>query len=141
MLKKLVTIATFATALLFSAMPATADQDVTERVLNHHLQSFGAGDIEAVMMDYTEESVIILPNGVLRGKEQIAGLFQALFAEFGKPGMTFELTNTKMHDHLAYITWKAETQDNVYNFATDTYLIFGGKITHQTVAFDVTPKN
>lgn len=141
MFKKLTATAIATTALLFNPLPAFADQDVTERVLNHHLQSFGAGDVDAIMADYTHESVVVLPNGILKGKDQITGLFKALVSEFSKPGMTFNLTNTKIDDHLAYITWNAETQDNVYKFATDTFIIKGGKITHQTIAFDVMPKN
>jgi len=140
MFRKL-TVAAFAlAALVFAGHAAHADQDVTERVLNHHLQSFGAGNVAAIMEDYTDKSVIILPNGVLKGRGQIIGLYNALVAEFSKPGMKFKLTNTKIDDHLAYITWNAETQDNVYKFATDTFVIKGGKITHQTVAFDVTAK-
>lgn len=38
-----------------SIMPSTED------VLNHHLASLGAEDIEAVMEDYTEDSVILTP--------------------------------------------------------------------------------
>jgi hypothetical protein len=138
MLKKSILAAAIATVV---AVPlAHADQMTTEKVLNHHLQSFGAGDVNAIMADYTDESVVILPNGVLKGKTQITGLFKALVAEFGKPGMKFNLTNTKINDHVAYIVWNAETQDNSYKFATDTFVIEGGKITQQTIAFDVAPK-
>jgi hypothetical protein len=140
MFKKLASTAFVLTALVFAGHIAHADQVVTERVLNHHLQSFGSGNVAAIMEDYTDKSVIIVPNGVLKGREQIQGLFNVLVAEFSKPGMKFNLTNTKIDDHLAYITWNAETQDNVYNFATDTFVVRGGKIFHQTVAFDVTSK-
>jgi hypothetical protein len=112
----------------------------TEEVLNHHLESFGAGNIDEIMSGYTEESVVIVPGGVLKGKEQINGLYDALIAEFSKPGLQFELTDSKLDGPMAYITWKAETQDNVYSFATDTFIITDGKIAYQTVAFVVTPK-
>ncbi len=140
MFNKLIITTFTLVALGISGGAALADRDVTERVLNHHLQSFGSGNVAAIMEDYTDQSVIILPNGILKGRKQIKGLFNALVAEFSKPGMKFNLTNTKVDDHLAYITWNAETQDNVYNFATDTFVIMGGKIKHQTVAFHVTPK-
>lgn len=34
----------------------------TEVVLNHHLQAFAAGDVDETMKDYTEDSVLIVPD-------------------------------------------------------------------------------
>ena len=129
------------TSLILMFSSAQAHQEQTEAVLNHHLQSFGAGDVSAIMADYTENSVVVLPNGVLRGKSQIKGLFEALVTEFGKPGVIFNLTNTTLAGDIAYITWNAETPDNSYKYATDTYVVKRGKIAYQTVAFDVVAKN
>jgi hypothetical protein len=42
---------------------------------------------------------------------------------------------------VAYIVWTAETADNVYELATDTFLVRDGKIAVQTFAGKVTPKN
>jgi len=41
---------------------------------------------------------------------------------------------------VAFITWSAETADNVYEFATDTFVIRDEKIVTQTFAAKVTPK-
>ncbi len=68
-------------------------------------------NVGAIMEDYTDESIIALPNAALKGKAQIAGLFEALVAETGQEGVTFELTNSTVVDHVAYITWHAETPD------------------------------
>lgn len=141
MFKKIAITILAITTLIFGALPVYADQDVSERVLKNHLASFGAGDVDAILADYANDAVIILPNGILKGKEQIRGLFNALVAEFSKPGMVFNLTNTKVDNHLAYITWNADTHDTSYKFATDTFIIKGGKITHQTIAFDAVPKS
>jgi ketosteroid isomerase-like protein len=35
----------------------------TESVLGHHLSSVGAGDVDAIMEDFTEDSVIFTPDG------------------------------------------------------------------------------
>jgi ketosteroid isomerase-like protein len=116
------------------------DKATTEKVLTHHLTTFGAGDLEGVLSDYTEDSVVIIPNGVLRGKEAIKGLFTALIAEFGKPGTKFNMRQQTVEGDVAYIVWDAETPDNVYVFATDTLVVNNGKIKYQTVAFKVAPK-
>ena len=112
----------------------------TEEVLNKHLTAFGAGDVDALMEDYSEDSVIILQSGALEGPDAIRALFEALVAEFSKPGMTFSLDATHISGEVAFIVWHAETADNVYEYATDTFVIEDGKIKTQTVAFAATPK-
>jgi ketosteroid isomerase-like protein len=112
----------------------------TEAVLDHHLQAFGAGDLSGLLEDYTDESVIITPDGVLRGPAQITPLFQAFLAEFAKPGASFHLDRRVIEEETAYITWSAETADSVYQFATDTFWVHDGKILMQTFAAKVDPK-
>jgi hypothetical protein len=81
-----------------------------------------------VMADYSSTSVIVTQSGELRGKESIQGLFTALFAEFAKPGASFNLQKFVVEDNIGYIVWDAETADNVYELGTDTFLIKIGKI-------------
>ena len=140
MLKKLALALGFLGAILIGPAAIAGDKS-TEEVLTHHLESFGAGNLEEILADYKENSVIITPDGVLKGMDQIEALYVALIAEFSKPGMIFELTDTKIDGPIAYITWKAETADNVYEFATDTFVIKKNKIVYQTLALVITPKS
>ena len=39
-----------------------------------------------------------------------------------------------------YLVWKADTADNRYEFATDTFLLQNGKIVTQTFAGKIVPK-
>jgi hypothetical protein len=112
----------------------------TEDVLNHHLQTFATRDLSGVLEDFGDESVIITPDSVLRGPGQIKGLFEALFAEFAKPGASLNLTRRVVEGQIAYITWSAETPDNVYELGTDTFVVRDGKIVAQTLAAKVKPK-
>jgi hypothetical protein len=41
----------------------------------------------------------------------------------------------------AYILWAAETADNIYELATDTFLVRDGKIIAQSFAGKITPKH
>ncbi len=63
----------------------------TEAVVDHHLASFFAHDLQGVVADYAPDAVMIVPAGVLRGVHEIMPLFQGLFAEFARPGATFDL--------------------------------------------------
>ncbi len=38
---------------------------MSEITLDHHLYSFGEGDVEALLEDYTEDSTIIIPNTIM----------------------------------------------------------------------------
>ena len=114
--------------------------DATQAVLNHHLEAFGTADMDAILSDYTDSSVLLFNDVKLTGTAEIKGLFVALFDEFGKPGMNFEMLQMQVDGRLAYIVWTAETADNVYEVATDTMVVEDGKIVYQTVAGKITPK-
>jgi hypothetical protein len=47
----------------------------TSDVLNHHLSAFGEGNVEEILKDYTEDSIILHPDGVVKGLQQIEAFF------------------------------------------------------------------
>lgn len=146
MLKTLIKrLATTLTAfVLMVTLGTTAFADATEEtqaVLDHHMTAFGSGDIEAFLMDYTPDSVLMYPGGHSTGPDEIRPAITALMAEFAKPGMTFEMLHIYVSGRTAYIVWKAETADNIYEMGTDTFLIEDGKIVSQTFTPKKTTKN
>jgi len=112
----------------------------TDDVLDHHLTAFGEQDLEAVMEDYTDESVIVTNMGTFRGLEEIEGLFEDLFAEFSQEGATIDVDQETVEDEFAYIVWHAESPENVYEFATDTFYVPEDEILFQTFAGHISPK-
>ncbi len=112
----------------------------TADILEHHLASFDRGDLDAIMEDYTADSVLFTPGGVLKGPAAIRGLFVKMFAEFAKPGASFKMLRQDVEGEGAYILWEAETADNVYELGTDTFVVRGGKIVLQGFAGKITPK-
>jgi hypothetical protein len=113
----------------------------TQDVLTHHLDCFGKGDLLGIMADYTAESRVFTPDGLLRGPEAIRGLFARLFREFAKPGMSFEMLRREVDGDTAYIVWKAETADNRFELGTDTFIVKDGRIVTQTFAGKISPKH
>ena len=114
----------------------------TKEVVNHHLEAFGARDLSAILEDYTDESVFVMPDGtVLRGKQQMVPVMEQMFGQFGKPGASFSMGQFVIEGDIGYITWSAETADNVYEFGSETYLIRDGKIAAQTAAMVIKPKS
>jgi hypothetical protein len=110
----------------------------TQEVLTHHLSCFG--NIDGTMADYNAESRFFTPDGLLRGPEAIRRFFVRLFEEFAKPGMSFEMLQQEVDGDTAYIVWKAETADNRFEVATDTFIVRNGKIVTQTFAAKISPK-
>ena len=89
----------------------------TKDVLDHHLKCFGEGDLKGILSDYAPGAVLFTPDGPLRGADAIRPLFQAMIAEFGKPGAAFSMKQQFVEGDYAYILWTAETADNVYEWA------------------------
>ena len=107
----------------------------TEDVLNHHLGAFGEGDVDEIMKDYTEESVLVLPETSLEGLEAIRAAFVEFFSGLFKPGTyQFSLDRTEIVGDIAYIVWHSENQGADIPLGTDTFFIQGGKIVVQTFA-------
>ena len=112
----------------------------TKDVVDHHLKSFGERDLKGILSDYAPGAVLFTPEGPFRGVDAIRPLFEGLLAEFGKPGATFSLKQQTVEGDYAYILWTAETADNVYELATDTFVVRDGKIAVQSFAGKVVPK-
>lgn len=141
-MKKFATIGLTAITLSFASYSVFADSHAmsTADVLNHHLTSFGTGDLEGILSDYTDTSVLILPDVMMTGPDEMKPAFEAFIAEFSQEGAVFNLTHSNVHNNVAYIVWTAETPDNSYQFATDTFVIEDGKIMSQTLTMMVVPK-
>ena len=112
----------------------------TEEVLNHHLSAFGDGDLEGILSDYGEDSLLMTPQEVLRGRGQMKPVFEALLTEFAKPGASFAMHRQTVEGEIAFIVWSAETADNVYELGTDTFVVRDGKIVAQSFTGKITPK-
>ena len=112
----------------------------TKDVLDRHLKCFGEGDLKGILSDYAPGAVLFTPDGPLRGADAIRPFFQAMIAEFGKPGAVFSMKKQSVEGEYAYILWTAETADNVYELATDTFVVRDGKIVFQSFAGKIMPK-
>ena len=50
----------------------------TEAVLNHHLQSFGTAKFDELVLDYTEDSVILFESNIILGLDNPSAFLQIL---------------------------------------------------------------
>jgi len=104
----------------------------TEATLTHHLQAFAEGDINAILSDYVEASILYTPDGPLRGLNQIRGFFSGVL-ENAPPGFmaNFEMVRQDVEGEIAYIVWQS---GSAVPLGTDTFIVRNGKIVVQTFA-------
>ena len=109
--------------------------DTARQVFEHHLATFGAGDLDGIVSDYGDNSILIGPDGARKGTQAIREFFEGVLASLFKPG-TYEFTMDTMHviDDVVYIVWHARCAKADIVFAADTFLIRDGKIAVQTFA-------
>jgi len=112
----------------------------TSDVLDRHLKSFAESDVDGLVADYSSDAVLFAPGGPLKGPTEIRPLFEALVSEFAKPGSSFRMQQRSVEGDHAYIIWTADTADNSYEFATDTFVVRDGKIVAQSFAAKIKPK-
>ena len=113
----------------------------TEEVLRHHSEAFGTGNVDEFLADYTDDSILFTPEGATHGLASLRPVFTALLGEFSKPGGSFTMHKQIVEGDIAYLVWSAETADNVYELASDTFVIRDGKIIYHTFVAKMTPKS
>lgn len=119
---------------------ASINEETTSKVLDHHWEAFKANDLEATMVDYTEESVLITPDKTYKGLQEIRENFVFAFSLFPKDSSTLKLNKSIVNKDIGYIIWEATTPKFNLSFATDTFIIRDGKIIRQTYAGVSTPR-
>src|SRR5689334_16605884 len=100
----------------------------TEAVLQNHLRAATVG-VDAIMQDYTDESVLITHDATYRGLAEIRGFFTALLGAL--PARFFDTMKMNRQEtvgEVAYILWERKP---IISQATDTFVVRNGKILFQ----------
>ncbi len=108
------------------------DTKATEATFQHHVDAVLKGDVDATLEDYTEQSVLYLPSGPVRGLKALREFFEGFLANKPKgfPEL-FEITRLDFEGEMAYVVWKCG--DSVL-LGTDTFIVRDNKIFVQTFA-------
>jgi ketosteroid isomerase-like protein len=113
----------------------------TKAVFEHHLAALGNGDVEEILKDYTEESVLLTADGTSKGRDALRGFFSAIVAGLFKPGTyAFTMDVVRIEGDVAYCVWHASCAGAAIVLGTDTFVVRDGKIATQTFAAKIEPK-
>ena len=121
-------------------MSTTGTHSSTQRVVERHLECFARLDLEGILSDYAPDAILFTANGPLQGRDGIRSVLGPMIAEFAKPGATFDLARQVVVGEYAYILWTARTADQVYELATDTFMVRDGRIHMQSFAARTVPR-
>ena len=104
-----------------------------EEVFAHHAQALGAGDLDEIVADYTDDAVFITPVGVLRGKDGIRAAFTQLLADV--PNADWELKTQIYENDVLFLEWAATAAATKVEDGIDTFVFSDGLIRLQTVRY------
>lgn len=113
----------------------------TKAVFEHHLAALGSGDVDEVLKDFTDTSVLLTADAAYKGCDAVRGFFTAAVAGLFKPGTyTFTPDVVRIEGEVAYFTWHASCVGAEIVMGTDTFVVRDGKIAAQTFAAKIEPK-
>src|SRR3954467_5533584 len=84
-----------------NATNGTTRSDASKNLLTHHLGSFLDNDLEAVVSDYTDESILITQATTYTGRKEIKAFFADLIIHFPKGDASFDLDIMEVKDEFA----------------------------------------
>lgn len=113
----------------------------TEMVLDHHLKAFASNDIDAIMLDYTEESELWKADGQLKGREEIVAFYSYVFSILPKESTEMHSIQRIVQGNKAYLVWSADSAFISIPLGTDSFEIADGKIIWQSIAAHIVPKS
>ena len=109
-----------------------------KEVFQHHAEALGAGNLDGIVSDYTEDAVFITPAGVLRGKKGIGEAFTKLLADV--PKAKWDLQTQIYEGDILFLEWTAESQATRIDDGIDTFVFHDGLIRVQTVRYTLRKK-
>ncbi|WP_374971312.1 nuclear transport factor 2 family protein [Terrabacter sp. BE26] len=105
-----------------------------EEVFAHHGQVLGAGDLDGILEDYSEDSLFIVQGKVLRGLDGAREVFTQLLSDV--PNADWNLATT-FADDVLYLEWAARSAGSRVEDGIDTFVFADGRIRVQTIVYHV----
>jgi ketosteroid isomerase-like protein len=109
-----------------------------EEVFQHHAEALGAGDLDEIVADYTDDAVFITPDGVQSGKNGVRAGFIQLLADV--PNAAWELKTQIYEYDVLFLEWAADAAATFVEDGIDTFVFRDGLIRVQTLRYTLQRK-
>jgi hypothetical protein len=140
-------------AAILSLTAGTAFADATSQaVLDRHVAAMKAANLDGVMADYADNTLVVAPHGIAPGQKDVAGndvfsgkaearkLFAVLTDKDHNPGArAMTVTYEQRGNDVTLMHWVQFKGKPEQVSGTDTWVIRGGKVITQVVAVDPAP--
>jgi len=104
----------------------------TLAVLKRHLDAVSSHNVDQILKDYTDESVLFTPEGIVHGLVEIRAFFEGFFDAMSSEALDeFTMLRQDVEGEIAYILWASEPYVSI---GTDTFIVRNGKIAVQSIA-------
>jgi len=109
-----------------------------QQVFQHHAEALGAGDLDGIVSDYSEDAVFITPAGIKRGRKGVREGFIKLLADV--PKAKWNLKTQLYEGDILFLEWTADSQATRVDDGIDTFVFKDGLIRVQTVRYTLKKK-
>ena len=106
-----------------------------QEIFQHHAEALGAGDLDAIAADYTDDAVIITPTGVHRGKDGVRDFFVVLLGDL--PEAKWEVPTAIFEGDALFLEWTAVSATTRVLDGIDTAVFADDGIRLQTVRYSL----
>lgn len=104
----------------------------TKKLWAHHIEAWNARDLDGIMTEYREDSILIRNNRVFKGIAEIRGVFDGLFGLFDNGNNIID--PAVLEEEVIYITWHFTPNNDREYYGTDSFVVQNGIIKYQTIA-------
>jgi ketosteroid isomerase-like protein len=104
-----------------------------QEIFQHHAGALGAGDIDEIVADFTDDAVFITPAGVLRGKAGVREGFTTLLNDL--PNAEWDVPTQIFEGDVLFIEWSAVSKATWAKDGVDTFVFSDDGIRVQTVRY------
>jgi ketosteroid isomerase-like protein len=104
-----------------------------EDALRDHLHAVNTGDVQAILEDYADDSVILTAQGALEGKRGVEAFFTQAFSLL--PEAKVSAKSTVMAGDALIVWWTAESPAGRVDDGVDTFVVEDGLIKLRSSSF------
>lgn len=105
----------------------------TKAVIDRHNAVVAAGDLDAIVDDYSADAVILTPGGVRTGHSGVREFFEEILERLA--GMDLEIINTRSSGDYLFLEWVGRSPEKTVSDGVDTFVVENGKIALQSVRY------
>ncbi|MER5334152.1 nuclear transport factor 2 family protein [Micromonospora sp. NPDC002717] len=109
-----------------------------QEVFADHSSRLGTGDLDLIAGNYTEDAVLITPEGSFHGHDGVRQAIGRLLADL--PDAAWQLT-PQFAGEVLFLQWSATTDAHRVADGTDTFVFRDGLISAQTVRYTLTDRD